>query len=214
MPDSGRGSGQTAPPRRRPTRSDAEDNRVRIIEIASTAFAGTPDATLQSIAKAAGVGQGTMYRHFPNREALLLAVYRSDVEALADAVPRLLEEHEPLDALHLWFDRLAAYGRVKHGASRAIEAAARADPGSRHRPPVIEALDRLLTACKDAEQVRLDADADEVLLLVSFLWRTDSHPGGRERIERLLTIVTDGLRAVPVQQKGSSDRAQRHAGGF
>ncbi|MET8682812.1 TetR/AcrR family transcriptional regulator [Streptomyces sp. NPDC004732] len=196
MPDSSRDHGQLAPLRRRPARSDTRDNRVRIIEIAGRAFASHPDATLQSIAKAAGVGQGTMYRHFPNREALLLAVYRNDVEELVEAAPRLLEGHDPLDALRLWFGRLAAYGRVKHGASQAIAAATRADLGSHYHPPVVAALDQLLTACKDTKQLRLDADADEVLLLVSFLWKTDSGPDSQERSERMLTIVIDGLRVA------------------
>ncbi|MEE1802720.1 TetR family transcriptional regulator [Streptomyces sp. JV176] len=182
-------------PRRRATRSDAEDNRARIIEIARTTFTGSPDATLQSIAKTAGVGQGTMYRHFANREALLLAVYRHDVEALIDAAPRLLEEHEPLEALRRWFDQLAAYGRIKHGASLAIEAATRADLGGQYYPPVIAALDQLLTACKAAKRLRPDVDADEVLLLVSFLWKADSGPDWQERAGHMLAIVIDGLRA-------------------
>ncbi|MEU6678856.1 TetR/AcrR family transcriptional regulator [Streptomyces sp. NPDC046853] len=186
----------TASPRPRAPRSDAEDNRGRIIEIASTAFTNTPGATLQSIAKAAGVGQGTMYRHFPNREALLLAVYRRDIEALAEAAPCLLGEREPLDALRLWLGRLAAYGRAEHGASRAMEAATCAERGSHSYPPLVAALDHLLTAGKDAGQVRSDADAAEVLLLVSFLWKTGNGPDRRERTARMLTIVIDGLRAA------------------
>ncbi|MEV3928315.1 TetR/AcrR family transcriptional regulator [Streptomyces sp. NPDC049944] len=194
MTQDGEGGGGTAGPRRRATRSDAQDNRARIIDTARTVFTDAPDATLQSIAKAAGIGQGTMYRHFQNREALLVAVYREDVEALVDAAPALLTEHDPLDALRLWFDRLAAYGRIKHGASLAVEAATRADLGSEYYAPVIDALDRLLTACKEAGRVRPDADADEVLLLVSFLWKADG-PDWQERGERMLAIVIDGLRA-------------------
>ncbi|MEU0299348.1 TetR/AcrR family transcriptional regulator [Streptomyces sp. NPDC006175] len=181
-------------PRRRATRSDAQDNRARIIDTARTAFTETPGATLQSIAKAVGIGQGTMYRHFPNREALLVAVYREDVEALVDAAPVLLAEHEPLDALRLWFGRLAAYGRIKHGASLAVEAATRADLGNEYYAPVVAALDLLLTACKEAGELRPDADADEVLLLVSFLWKADG-PDWQERGERMLAVVIDGLRA-------------------
>ncbi|MFE6887176.1 TetR/AcrR family transcriptional regulator [Streptomyces sp. NPDC057694] len=196
MPDTRSGDRQTAPPRPRPKRSDAEDNRARIIDIARTAFAAAPDATLQSIAKAAGVGQGTMYRHFPSREALLLAVYRTDVEALVEAAPSLLDAHEPLDALRLWFGRLAAYGRIKHGASQAMEAATRADLKSQYYPPVVAALDQLLTACKDAGHLRPGADADEVLLLVSFLWRAESGPDWQERTDRMLGIVVDGLRTA------------------
>ncbi|MER5948195.1 TetR/AcrR family transcriptional regulator [Streptomyces sp. NPDC001904] len=196
MPDHGPGNGPTVPSRPRPRRSDAEGNRARIIEIARAAFAGSPDATLQSIAKAAGVGQGTMYRHFPSREALLLAVYRADVEALARAAPRLLAEHEPLRALRLWFGRLAAYGRVEQGASRALEAATRADLGSRSYPQVAAALNQLLIACDDAGQLRPGANADEVLLLVSFLWKVDNGPGWQERTDRMLSIVIDGLRGT------------------
>ncbi|WP_406148887.1 TetR/AcrR family transcriptional regulator [Streptomyces sp. NBC_01012] len=181
-------------PRRRATRSDAQDNRARIIDAARTLFTEAPEATLQSIAKAVGIGQGTMYRHFANREALLVAVYREDVEALIDAAPALLAEHEPLDALRLWFDRLAAYGRIKRGASLAVEAATRADLGNAYHAPVIGALDRLLTACKEAGELRPDADADEVLLLVSFLWKAGGSDW-QERAARMLTIVIDGLRA-------------------
>lgn len=188
MPDSGTGTGLK--------RSDAEGNRARIIEIASRAFACSPDATLQSIAKAAGVGQGTMYRHFPRREALLLAVYRADVEALVRAAPRLLTEHQPLQALRLWFERLAAYGRVKQGASQALEAATRADLGSHSYPQVASALDQLLGACGDAGLLRPGARADEVLLLVSFLWKVDNGPDWQERTDRMLGIVIDGLRGT------------------
>ncbi|MGW6529265.1 TetR/AcrR family transcriptional regulator [Streptomyces venezuelae] len=194
MPDSRPGSGQLAPPRARPRRSDAEGNRARIVESARTALTSAPDTPLHVIAKAAGVGQGTMYRHFPSREALLLAVYRTDVEALIAAAARLLAEHEPLDALRLWLTRLAAYGHGDRGASQVMEAATRPDLRSHFHPPVAAALDQLLTACGDAQQVRPGTDADEVLLLVSFLWKAGSGPDRQGRTERLLRIVIDGLR--------------------
>ncbi|NGO70876.1 TetR/AcrR family transcriptional regulator [Streptomyces boncukensis] len=183
------------PPHRRAPRSDARDNRARIIAAARAALADDPDTPLQAIAKAVGVGQGTMYRHFPSRESLLLAVYREDVEALVDSAPRLLEDHEPLEALRRWLDQLAAYGRVKHAASRAVEAATRADLSHEYYAPVVGALGRLLDAGKEAHRIRPDADPEDVLLLVSFLWRPDGGPAGHERSRRLLTVVTDGLRA-------------------
>src|SRR5580704_12330249 len=98
-----------------PLRADAQQNRQRILEAAREAFAASGEASLNSIAKKAGVGPGTLYRHFPSREALVLAVYRYDVQKLADAAAELLSEHEPLRALRLWFDRLAYYGQIKHG---------------------------------------------------------------------------------------------------
>lgn len=180
----------------RARRSDAQDNELRILDAARAAFAATPEATVQSIAKAAGIGQGTIYRHFPNREALLLAVYRTDVEALIEAADRLLEAHTPVDALRRWLDQLAAYGRIKHGASLAVEAATRADLGSHYYPPVIAALGRLVAAGKAAGEIRPDIDADELLLLVSFLWKSDTGPDWEDRTRHLLTIILDGLRCV------------------
>jgi AcrR family transcriptional regulator len=184
-------------PRQRARRSDAQDNELRILDAARAAFTEAPDATIQSIAKAAGIGQGTIYRHFPNREALLLAVYRADVEALIDAADRLLEAHPPVDALRLWLDRLAAYGRIKHGASLAVEAATRADLGSHYYPPVITALGRLVSAGKASRLIRDDIEADELLLLVSFLWKSDTGPNWEERTRHLLSVVLDGLRTHP-----------------
>ncbi|MFE1794837.1 MULTISPECIES: TetR/AcrR family transcriptional regulator [unclassified Streptomyces] len=177
-------------PRRAP-RSDALENRARIIEAAHTAFAGDASASLQAIARAACVGQGTMYRHFPDREALLLAVYRDELEALIAAAPLLLHEYGPLEALRRWFERLAADGRATGGASLAVEAATRA---GRHHPPVVAALDLLLRAGKEAGQVRPDAEAEEVLSLGSCLWRTDGGTPCPERSTRMLTVIIDGLR--------------------
>lgn len=182
-------------PSRRSLRSDAQHNRERIIETARTAFAVDPSASLQSITKAAGVGQGTMYRHFPDRQALLLAVYREEIEALVGAAPYLLEEHEPLQALRLWLERLTACSRRGHGSSLAVEAATRARQGGQECPPVIGALNLLLSAGKDTRQVRPDAEADDVLLLGSALWKTDGEPASPERVPRMLTVIIDGLRS-------------------
>ncbi|MFJ2259120.1 TetR/AcrR family transcriptional regulator [Streptomyces sp. NPDC087844] len=177
-------------PRRAP-RSDALENRARIIETAHAAFTGDPTASLQAIARAAGVGQGTMYRHFPDREALLLAVYREELDALIAAAPLLLHEYGPLEALRRWFERLAADGRVTGGASLAVRAATRA---GRHHPPIAAALDLLLRAGKEAGQVRPDAETEEILLLGSSLWRTEGASPCPERSRRMLTVIIDGLR--------------------
>jgi AcrR family transcriptional regulator len=87
----------------------------RILEIARDALAAPPDALLNSIAKAAGVGPGTLYRHFPTREALVPGVDRHEIQHLVDLAPALIAKHPPLAALRLWFDRLGHYGRIKHG---------------------------------------------------------------------------------------------------
>ena len=179
------------PPRRAP-RSDARENRARIIETARAAFTDDASVSLQAVARAAGVGQGTMYRHFPDREALLLAVYREELEALVAAAPRLLHEYGPLEALRLWFERLAADGAGGRGASLAVNAATRA---GRYHPPIVAALDLLLEAGKEARQVRPDAEADEVLMLGASLWRAESGPVCPDLSGRMLTVIIDGLRA-------------------
>jgi AcrR family transcriptional regulator len=174
-------------------RADAELNRGRILAAAVAALAESSDATLNSIARRAGVGQGTMYRHFPSREALLLAVYRQDVQAVIDAAPALLAQYPPDQALRRWFGRLASYGRIKHGVAQAVEAATRADLSSAWYGPVTGAITLLLEAGQAAGQIRADVDADEVLLLVGFLWRLDND-GWEKRAAHLLDLVMDGLR--------------------
>jgi AcrR family transcriptional regulator len=175
-------------------RADAESNRARIVEIAREAFTASSDATTQSIAKAARVGQGTMYRHFPTREALLLAVYREDVRALIDAADILLAQHTPLTALRRWLDRLAAYGRIKHATAQAIEAVTRADLSNEYYDEVMAAITRLLDAGKSSGDVRPDVDAEEILLLTGFLWRMDTE-NWETRTRHLLDLVMDALRA-------------------
>jgi len=174
-------------------RSDAEQNKARILEVASTALSASSDATLQSIAKLAGVGQGTLYRHFPTREALLVAVYRQDVEELIDAAPSLVAAHPPLEALRRWLDQLAAYGRIKHGAAEAVHAATRADLSSEYYDKTTAVMTLLLDAGKKAGVVRPDIDADELLLLVGFLWRLDN-TDWEARAHHLLDLVMDALR--------------------
>lgn len=175
-------------------RADAEQNRERILEVARTALKASSDASLQSIAKAAGVGQGTLYRHFPSREALLIAVYRHDLDELIDAAPALLEAHAPGEALRQWFERLAAYGRIKHGVAQAVEAATRADLSGAYYGPVIKAITLLLDAGKAAGALREDVDAEDVLQLVGFLWRADFGADREARTRHLLTLVMAGLK--------------------
>jgi AcrR family transcriptional regulator len=175
-------------------RSDAEQNRARILDVAREELAAAADVSLHSIAKRAGVGQGTLYRHFPTREALLMAVYREDVTGLVDAAGTLLAAHEPIAALRLWLDRLAAFGRVKHGLATVLHAATYADLSTEHYQPVTAAIARLLNAGRDAGVVRDDVEAEDLLLLVAFLWRGDRGAEWERRSRHLLEIVLDGLR--------------------
>src|SRR6476619_863142 len=112
------------PPRRR---ADATENRSRIIEAAQALITRQDELRLNEVAKRAGVGQGTLYRHFPTREDLLAEVYRHDVDELVVAAPTLLAEHKPFEALALWFRRVADYARVKRGVFSAVTSGVQRD---------------------------------------------------------------------------------------
>ena len=187
-------------------RADAQQNRARIVEAAREALTASSDASLNSIAKKAGVGPGTLYRHFPNREALVLAVYRYDVQQLGDSAPLLLAQHPPLTALRLWFDRLADYGRIKHGLADVLHAATSDDLAGETYGPVIGAITLLMQACQDAGSIGSNLSPDDVLLVVGFLWRLDIGDDWAARSGRLLDLVMDGLRAGAPGQQSGGDR--------
>ena len=176
-----------------PRRADAQQNRERILQIARDALAASPDASLNSIAKAAGVGPGTLYRHFPSREALVLALYRHEIQKLVDLAPALVAQHPPLTALRLWFERLAHYGRIKHGLAHVLHAAMNEGVLRETYGPMVGAIDLLLRACEASGSIRKGIDAKDVLLLMGFLWRIEPGRDGEARAKRLLALVMNGL---------------------
>ncbi|MCU1491456.1 MAG: TetR family transcriptional regulator [Acidimicrobiaceae bacterium] len=176
-----------------PRRTDALRNRERILSVAYRAFSDDPDVSLNMIAKLAGVGPGTLYRNFPTRESLILALYRHEVQAVVDSVPSVLAEHEPLDALRVWFLRLAEYVRLKHGLGEALHTAAAQDVINETYAPVTAAVGQLLNAAEQAGQVRPGLDPADILLLMGFLWRVGPGESGRRQAERILEIVTENL---------------------
>jgi AcrR family transcriptional regulator len=183
--------GGTVPPRRR---TDAERNRRRLLEVARAALEDSGETTMQAIAKAAGVGQATLYRHFPTREALLLEVYADDFERLLDAAQTLLRAHRPAIALRLWLDELAVFGRKKHALADVLDSAVRAELHDAQYDRIIAAIAALLDAGKAAGELREDIRSDELLPLVSFLWQLDTRHD--PRIPHLLDLVTNGISRV------------------
>jgi len=177
-----------------PLRADAQENRERILRVARDAFSIDGDASLNSIAKSAGVGPGTLYRHFPNRETLVLAVYRLDVQELVDMAPALLKENPPLTALRLWLIRLAYYGKIKHALATVLYAVTSDGLVGETYGPVIGAVTMLLQACEDEGTIRQDLDPDDVLLLLGFLWRLEPNASWELRANRILDLVIDGMR--------------------
>ena len=105
----------------RKPRADAVRNRERVLEAAKSVFsAGGPEASLEAVARTAGVGIGTLYRHFPTREALFEAVYRHEVQQLADLAERLKKEARPIEALRQWMRSIVKFVATKKGMSAAL----------------------------------------------------------------------------------------------
>jgi AcrR family transcriptional regulator len=181
----------------RERRSDAIANRGRIVEAARAELGmsngAADDLKLHKVAKAAGVAQGTLYRHFPTREHLLAEVYRSELTELVDAAEPLLAEHTPIQALSCWLDRLVEYARVKRGVVIAMEASAWHDLYSSQHDRLDDALGTLLDRGKAAGQVREDVDAADVILLLGALSRIPAAEWDT-RAPRIVAVIIDGLR--------------------
>jgi len=184
-------------------RADARANRDRILEVARDALAADPEASLHSIAKAAGVGQGTLYRHFATREALALGVYRKEVDALVALAPELLVEHSPLQAFRLWCDRFAQYGRKKHAIADIVRAAMSDQDFQETYWPMVDAVRQLMVACERAGEMPPGADAEDFLQLLACMMRIAPTPEGEARANRLLALAFRGL---GVRDTGSPDR--------
>jgi AcrR family transcriptional regulator len=179
-----------------PLRSDAQRNRERILEVALAELTRSADAPLSSIAKKAGVGQGTFYRHFPNRETLVLEVYRYEMQQVADAAAQLLETRAPDQALREWMDRLAQYAMAKAGLADAMRKAT-STHGSLAKlghAPVTSAVALLLRANEEAGTIRPGVSPDDFVLAIAGLWQIDPHGDWQAHAGRLLNLVMDGLR--------------------
>ena len=185
-------------------RADARANRDRILDVARAALAADPQASLNSIARTAGVGQGTLYRHFPSREALVLGVYRKEIDALIDLAPKLLAQHPPLQAFRLWCDRLAQFGRMKHGVADLLHAVMSDQDVHETYWPMVRAVRQLMDACEGSGAIRPGVDAEDVLVLLSVLWRIPPSSAGRARADRLIALVFVGLGA---EHAGSRKRS-------
>jgi AcrR family transcriptional regulator len=179
----------------KPTRKDAVSNRERILAAARDALAASGSASLSAIARKAGVGIGTLYRHFPTRESLILELYRHDIEHLIGLAPALLESHPPLVALRCWFDEVARYGQLKFGAAEVIHAATNGGLDDEYYEPFVRAIAVLLEAGAADGSLKAGLDPEDVLLQLSVLWRIDPGRGGEARAVRILGLIIDGLRA-------------------
>ena len=177
----------TAPDR--PLRADAARNREKLLGAAVSVFSECGvDASLEAVAKRAGVGIGTLYRHFPTRDALIEAAYRAEVASLAEAAGALLEEHAPDQALALWLDRFVEYAAAKRGMLVALRAMSerRDDFFAPTRVAIDGALARLL---------RRDVEPADVLRATGAIWGMADDEDWQRNARKLLALLMDGLRA-------------------
>jgi AcrR family transcriptional regulator len=169
-------------------RADAQRNRDRLLEVAVRAFSVEgPDVTLESIAKDAGVGIGTLYRHFPTREALVEAAYRNELVRLCAASDELLSTLPPDKAMRAWMDHFVSYMTTKRGMSEALRAliASGGNPYAHSRDMLVASITKLLTA------LHAEVDPADVLVSLSGTTLAASSP---EQASRLLDLLMDGLR--------------------
>jgi AcrR family transcriptional regulator len=183
--------------RQRRQRVDAQRNLGSLLEAAKTTFAASGvDAPAKEIAALAGVGVGTLYRHFPRRSDLVVAVLRREIDACAEAGPALSAAHEPAAALDRWLRRYTAFVATKRGLATALHSG---DPAFDALPGYFwerlgPVLDELLAAAVATGDIRADVSAKDLLTAVSLL----CHPApGTDRAysERMVGVLIDGLSA-------------------
>ncbi len=179
----------------RPQRADARRNYARLVATASEVFRERgPDATLDEIAKRAAVGPGTLYRHFPNRDAVLAAIYRADIEAMASFAEESVRTLPPREALASFMRQLIEFGQRNRGVIEAIKAMLRTDSDTMDycRSTLRGAATAVVGRAQEAGVVRTDIEPADVLKLTHGVsLAAESSPDGAER---LLTVLLDGLR--------------------
>src|SRR5271167_403792 len=180
-------------------RADARRNRGRLLEAAAAAF-GAADGrpvSLESIARAAGVGIGTLYRHFSSRDVLVEAVYRAELAEVAAAAGQLLQRHPPKAALRRWMDRYASFVAAKRGMAESLHAIfdSGAMEPSQTRDSIAGAVNLLLRAGADDGSLRSDVQADDVVSSLIGIFLASGSPAQTGRLLDLLVagIATSGI---------------------
>jgi AcrR family transcriptional regulator len=199
MDDKSEDQGDSLEPRGsldRRVRADAQRNIDALLQAALAVFATSGvDAPVREIADKAGVGIGTVYRHFPQRADLIAAAFRHEIDACADAAPILAAEHEPGEALARWMQRYAAFIATKRGLATALHSG---NPAFDTLPAyfqtrLLPAFRTLLDAAVAAGQVRADADAYDLLSAVANL-SSQARDEDPDRARRMIALLVDGLR--------------------
>jgi AcrR family transcriptional regulator len=182
----------------RTLRADAQTNQDRVLEAAATAFgvAGA-DTSMKAIARAAGVGIGTLYRRFPTRDRLIEATYRNETTRLAESADALLADQRPAMALRSWMDGFVDYIFTKHGMAEALPAILATTDGLRlHSREVLRnAIARLVAAGVQESAVRADVDPNDILMALGGITLIAENEQQRELAARLCDLLMDSLTA-------------------
>jgi AcrR family transcriptional regulator len=203
----------------RKPRADAVRNRERVLEAAKAVFStGGAEASLEAVAKRAGVGIGTLYRHFPTREALYEAVYRREVEQLGELADSLKDEGEPVEALRRWISSNIEFVATKKGmvAALALAAYPSSELHSFSFERLTKAIGVLLTRAVAAGEIRADVTPEDLLRALIGMCYLHDQPGWQSTVVRLMDVFVDGLRvrsetARKATPSPPSSRAKRPA---
>jgi AcrR family transcriptional regulator len=180
----------------RPLRADARQNYARLVEAAADSIAEFgPNVSLEEVAKRAGVGIGTLYRHFPNRQALLEAVYRDQVSVNCARGRELLATTPPGEALSLWLHSLLTYNLSMRGLKEALMAGEISAQTSECKAKMHEVGGELLARAQEAGAVRRDIEITDLLRLVhSIALMVEPGEEGAARAERVFEVMVAGLK--------------------
>ena len=177
-------------------RADSIRNRERLLKAAARVFgAGGSEASLEAVAKRAGVGIGTLYRHFPTREALFEAVYRREVDELGELAERLAQESAPVDALRQWLRAIVQLIATKKGMLAALALAAHgpSDLYAYSLERLTKAVGALLERAVAAGQIRADITPEDLLRALIGLCYSYDRPDWQATVTRLVDVFVDGL---------------------
>jgi AcrR family transcriptional regulator len=182
----------------RKPRADALRNRERVLEAARAVFsAGGPNASLEAVTETAGVGIGTLYRHFPTREALFDAVYRHEAQQLAALADRLKKEAQPIEALRQWLYALVKFVATKKGMSAALALAVSKDSDlfSYSSDLLMRSAGGLLDRAIASGAIRNDIAPEDLIRTLVGMCYTHEKPGWQKAVLRLVDVFIDGLRS-------------------
>jgi|SRR5580698_1388273 AcrR family transcriptional regulator len=183
----------------RKPRTDAQRNRERILEVAKGAFTRSgANASLDDIAKEAGIGAGTLYRHFPTREALIEGVYRTEVEKLAAAEKKFSESLPPIEALRAWMllfvDHIAAKQIIAPALNTLVGGPSKLFEGSRAQ--VQAAINALVKRAIESGDMRRDLEPFDLLRALIGVSHVASGPDWQQSARRLVDILITGSRPI------------------